>query len=295
MDSAIDTVLTALDAAPNSEEFHRGLQSALGRAAAREGLRGAWVPSSRDPRLLRRLTGAVADLTLDPEDPTTRSAIGDFIETECSTAALALVRAVQQSPSDNVVVSAWIEYESPRVSSWCALFLSRNSWLRRGGLSSDEVVRDLLQDAWLHLLEREGRVLRAFRGDTLGEWRVFLRTSVLRHLGGLRRAARSESRRPPGGFVRQEDVRSEPRCVEPDAEWRLELNEALAALEELRSSTTSGERNAGWLERLALGETVSEIARGEQDIGRTGVSAAVSRFRSLLGSRMGRKDKGGGE
>jgi hypothetical protein len=292
---AVDQLIEALDAVPDSNQFSDLLQDALDRAAVRQKLRSPWTPKASDPRLQGRLGACAAELTLVPGE-SKRDELRAFLVEECERCTLDLVRRIQLSPTDQGAVSAWVGVVTPRLLGICRLWLSRNRWLLGGGLTPDEVVRDLMGDLWLHLLERDARVIRQFHGHSPGQWQAFLRTTAIRHLRGGRRAIRAGNRMPDGGLVRLSDLDGQDRANSSPAaaEFQVELTELKRALDQYEKTSPNGPRNRGWLERQSAGETVSEIARSEPNVPRATIGAAISNLRRLLSRQTGR-DKGDSE
>mgnify|MGYP000102853347 CR=1 FL=1 len=295
MRGPVDALIAALDVAPDSEHFRARLQSALGLAAGAARLRRPWIPQADDPRLLRRLATTLQSDAAAPDSADARARAHAFLVAECERATMALVRALQQSPSDNRIRSAWIEMEESRVRGWCALWVSINrDVLSRTRLSKDEVIRDLLQDVWLFLLDRGCHVIRQFRGTEVSSYRGFLRLSVMRHLRGLKRSDLAPSRLPPGGLTRAPGLAEAAAANDgPEvAEAAVELKALVAWFDAHRADSERLARDEQWLLRVALGESISAIARDEPDHSRTGISTALSSLRRRLAVVLGRGDEG---
>lgn len=291
MKRAVDQLIEALDAVPDSDQFSDLLQHALDRAAVRQGLRSPFTPQASDARLQSRLGACAAELSLLP-GPTKREELRGFLIEECERCTLDLVRRIQQSPHDQPTVTAWVEVVTPELLGICRLWLSRNRWLLTSGLTPDEAVRDLMGDLWLHLLDRDARVIRQFHGHSPGQWHAFLRITAVRCLRGSRRAIRASNRMPEGGLLRLSELDGQERANNSPvaAESRLQLAELMRALSEYEASSPLGTRNRTWLERQATGETVSEIARSEPNVPRTTIGAAISNLRRLLSRQTGRDE-----
>ena len=208
MKRAVDQLIEALDAVPDSSQFSELLQEALDKAAIHQGLRRPRTPQASDPRLHGRVGTCAAELTLVPGEAR-REELQVFLLEECERCTVDLVRSIQRSPKDQAALAAWVDVVTPRLVSICRLWLSRNRWLLGRGLNPDEVVRDLMGDLWLHLLERDARVIRQFKGHSPGQWQAFLRVTAIRHLRGGRRAIRAGNRMPEGGLVRLSDLDSQ--------------------------------------------------------------------------------------
>ncbi len=297
MDHAINQLVHALSAAPDSDRFRSLLDEALTEAAHSRRLALPWSPSAADPTLLGRLAQTVSVITADPDDDANRQELARFLHEECDRSLLELVRAVQMAPHDRRsmrLLCAAIEHD---VLRWARGWSHRSGdLLATPGLSRDEAAHEMVQELWLHILDRDAYALRQFRGTTVGEWRAFLRKTVVWRLAHVQRATRTEGRRPAAGLCRLEDLPHEPANdgpVQVDAQLhaRRELAAVQEALDAYERTTGLGLRNRGWFVRFVNGETAAQIAQDEPEVGRSGVARTIFHIRRFLKEQMVRKDE----